>query len=90
MHYKRGKPHEKKDINWGTPRAIQMDRKETHSVPSRNWRKLYACHKLKGDHEFVLDKEDRWKIGDETILFQEFHCVACGADHITARTLKEI
>ena len=56
MNFKRGKPHDKKDINWGTPIQIQRDLEDEKPLLSVPGIRKYECKRLKGPHKF-----DNWK-----------------------------
>ena len=72
MNYKRGKPRDKKNVEYGTPKHIQAEvKKLLHSIPGR---RKYPCKKQKGDHKFRF-------IGNHKLLhykWKEYQCSECG------------
>lgn len=71
MNYKRGKPKEKKLIEYGTPKYIRVDaKKQLHSIPGM---RKYLCKKQKGEHTFVFIEKGEflhWK-------WENYQCIAC-------------
>jgi hypothetical protein len=82
MNFKRHKPHDEKMMEWGTPKYVQIEEeKQTHSMPSGKWKKLYPCRKLKGEHTFVLKKKyDPWEYNGKIEVSSVWKCTACGKE----------
>ncbi len=74
MHYKRGKPKEKKGIEWSTPRSVQQKvQKPIHSIPGKQ---KYHCKKSKGEHTFQFI--ENLTFFDTSI--EKYRCTMCGKE----------
>jgi len=72
MNYKRGKQKEKKFIEYGTPKHIQIDAKKLlHSIPGIQ---KYPCKKQKGDHTFVFNGSHKFLY----FKWENYQCTVCG------------
>jgi hypothetical protein len=85
MKYIRRRPREKKSVGeWSTPKKIQIEAKlndfgEVEGQRYYKKRDRRICPKLKGPHQFVQKKQDKyfhsWE--DKISIMTEYRCTAC-------------
>jgi hypothetical protein len=87
-NFKRGKPKEKKTIEYGTPKELQ---KKSHSSGSNPAKKpSWYCKKLKGKHDFIRTGAEPVKFMNSDKVFVYLKCRGCFKQKIETKTRYEL
>lgn len=93
MRFKRGKPHNTKEVGWGSPKHLQpgyqnFDEADDTPVTIPSKKPKNYCRKLKGAHQYVISEEHHycqepdndWHMMWGCSIY--YKCIGCGKEKL--------